>query len=187
MKAVFFDRDGTLNEEVNYLTSISQINVFPEVVPSLSELKKNGFLNIIISNQSAIARGLLSVSELENINNHFKEIISENGNSLIDDIFYSPFHKDGIVEKYKIESSERKPGPGLIEKAVEKYSLDLAKCFFVGDSFVDMKCAENAGIKKILLLTGYGREHFESIKKENINIECIANNLYEAVRFILEN
>jgi D,D-heptose 1,7-bisphosphate phosphatase len=186
-KAVFFDRDGTINKEVNYLTRSEDIKFMPGLFDALEMLKKAGFLNIIITNQSAVARGLLSVKELESIHREFLERINLENKILIDDIFYSPYHVDGVIEKYKIEHNDRKPGIGLIEKAAEKYKINLEESFFVGDSYTDMKCASNAKLKKVMMMTGYGKRDIEKCRSEKINIESIAGDLLEAVAFIVNN
>lgn len=186
-KAVFFDRDGTINKEVNYLTRSEDIEFMPGLFDALKMLKKAGFLNIVITNQSAVARGLLTVNQLESIHRDFLKQINKGNIVLIDDIFYSPYHIDGIIEKYKVEHNDRKPGTGLIEKATLKYKINLEKSFFVGDSYSDMKCASNAKLKKVMMMTGYGKRDIEKCIAEKINIERLAEDLPEAASFIVNN
>jgi D,D-heptose 1,7-bisphosphate phosphatase len=184
-KAIFLDRDGTINNEVNYLTSKDDIDIIDGAIEALLKFRKSGFLNIIITNQSAISRGLLTIKELEEIHNDFFIRVSHNNMSLIDDIFYSPYHVDGVIEEYKILSDDRKPGTGLIRKAVKKHSIDLNSSFLIGDSYVDMKCAENANIRKIIVMTGHGKSELIKCKKENIFIEYVAENLLDASEYVL--
>ena len=184
-KAIFLDRDGTINNEVNYLTRKDDIDIIDGAIEALSKFRKSGFLNIIITNQSAISRGLLTIEELEEIHNEFFIRVSHNNSSLIDDIFYSPYHIDGVIEEYKILSNDRKPGTGLIEKAVKKHSIDLNSSFLIGDSYVDMKCAKNANIRKIIVMTGHGKSELIKCKKENIFIEYVADNLLDASEYVL--
>ena len=113
-KAIFLDRDGTINKEVNYLTDKKDIEIIDGATEALANFKKQGYLNIIITNQSAIARGLLTIEQLMEIHNDFLKILTLNGTPLIDDIFYSPYHTDGVIEEYKIQSNDRKPGIGMI-------------------------------------------------------------------------
>ena len=185
-KAVFFDRDGTINKEVNYLTKQEDIEFMPGLMEALKMLKKAGFLNIIITNQSAIARGLLTINELESIHLEFLKRINKDNKILVDDIFYSPYHIDGVIEKYKLEHEDRKPGTGLIEKAKLKYNLNLKESFFVGDSYTDMKCASNAKLKKVMMMTGYGKRDISKCLDENIFIESSADDLFEAASFIVK-
>ena len=184
-KAIFLDRDGTINKEVNYLTKKENIDIIEGSLEALLNFRNSGFLNIVITNQSAVSRGLLTLDELEDIHSEFLKLVSFNNSSLINDIFYSPYHVDGIVEKYKILSNDRKPGTGLIEKAVKKYSIDLNSSFLIGDSYVDMKCAENSKLKRIIVMTGHGKSELIKCKKENIFIEYIAENLLDASEYIM--
>jgi len=150
-KAIFLDRDGTINEEVNYLRNIKDIRIFPGTTEALQKFKFLGYINIIVTNQSGIARGFLTEEELNIIHNKFRNILTSENQELIDDIFYSPFHKDGVIKKYISDSPDRKPGVGMILKAKQKHNIDISQSFFIGDSKSDMKCAENAGLKKIFI------------------------------------
>lgn len=183
-KAVFLDRDGTINEEVNYLRNIKDIRIYPGTTEALRKFKNLGFINIIITNQSGIARGFLTEEELITIHSEFKKILTAENQELIDDIFYSPFHKDGIVVQYSIDSPDRKPGTGMIMKARQKHNIDISKSFFIGDTFSDMKCAENSGLKKILVKTGYGKEELLKCIQEKISIDHIAEDLFDASEYI---
>ena len=183
-KAIFLDRDGTINEEVNYLKYPEEIRIFPKAVKALHTFKSLGFLNIIITNQSGIARGYLSEDDLEKIHNEFRKILKHDGKELIDLIYFSPFHPEGIVEKYRSDSPDRKPGTGMIEKALKKFNLNLSESFLIGDSYTDIKCAVNAGIKSILVRTGYGTRDEKICIDENLKPEYIADDIYEASEFI---
>ncbi len=184
-KAVFLDRDGTINNEVDYLSSISDILIFDGVISSLKKLKDQGFLNLIITNQSGIARGYFTESDLQSIHEEFNKQLNHQGTALIDEFFYSPYHVDGIIKEYTKECNTRKPGTGMIEQAVKKYNVDIENSFFIGDSLVDMQCALNAGLKKILVKTGYGLQTFEQCKEKNIFIDCFADTFQDAVNFII--
>ncbi|MEO8210522.1 MAG: HAD family hydrolase [bacterium] len=184
VKAIFLDRDGTLNEEVNYLTRIQDIKIFPNTIQALRKFKSLGFLNIIVTNQSGIARGYLSESDLEKIHNEFRILLKLNGKELIDDIYYSPYHIDGIVKEYKIDSEDRKPGTGMIRKAQSKHRINLKESFFIGDTFKDMKCAENLHIKRILVKTGCGEDEYKKCKEEKIYLDYFAEDLFDASQFV---
>ncbi len=187
MKAIFLDRDGTVNEEVDYLLDKKDIKLIDGTIEALEIFKNLGFLNIIVTNQSAVARGLLTIQELELINDELLSLLRKDGKKLIDDIFYSPYHIDGIVPEFSVISDDRKPGIGMIEKAKIKYNLNLNDSFLIGDSFADIKCGLNAGLKTILVLTGYGARTLKEYRKENINLFYIAGNLLDAARFISNN
>jgi len=187
LKAIFLDRDGTINEEVDYLLHKEDIKLIEGTIEALDIFKKLGFLNIIITNQSAVARGFLTITELETIHKELIYLLNKNGNKLVDDIFYSPFHTDGIVPEFKKQSGDRKPGTGLIEKAREKYNIDLSKSFLIGDSLSDMKCGLNAGLRNILVLTGYGQATLRECEEENLNLYHTADNLLDAAIFLKNN
>jgi D-glycero-D-manno-heptose 1,7-bisphosphate phosphatase len=184
-RAVFLDRDGTINSEVGYLSGKDQIQILDGVPEALNLFKESGFLNIIITNQSGIARGYYTEKELEEIHLEFMNILRKNGKLLIDGIYYSPYHPEGTVEKFTRISNCRKPGTGMIEAAVKNHNIDLRKSFLIGDSLADMQCAENAGIRKILVLTGYGKKTAEECKKTGIIPDFTAENIGDAAEYIL--
>jgi D,D-heptose 1,7-bisphosphate phosphatase len=183
-RAIFLDRDGTINKEVDYLTKPEQIVLIKGAKKALLTFKELGFLNIVITNQSAVARGFLTEKKLFEIHARFLDLLTINSETLVDDIFYCPFHKEGIIKEFSKDSFTRKPNPGLILKAAIRYNIDLRKSFLVGDSYIDMKCAENSGLKKILVLTGYGKESLLKCTEDNIKIECVVNDLLDASKFI---
>ncbi|MDD5361680.1 MAG: HAD family hydrolase [Ignavibacteria bacterium] len=183
-KAIFLDRDGTINHDVGYLSKKKDIKILQGAHEALSVFKSLGYLNIVVTNQSGIARGYYTEEDLKDIHDEFLNLLNSDNRVLIDDIFYSPYHTEGIVKKYTMESNTRKPGTGMIMLAVEKYEIDLNQSFLIGDSLVDMQCARNAGIKKILVMTGYGDITIEKCKSENIHIEFIAADLKSAAEFI---
>ncbi len=187
-KAVFLDRDGTINEDVNYLTSKNDLIIFPRAKDALLKLKTLGFLNIVITNQSGIARGYFTEEALREIHEEMDKILSVDGEGLgkrlIDEYYYSPYHIDGVVPEFSVESEDRKPGIGMIEKAVKKYDIDVKESFLIGDSIVDMKSAEKAGIRKILVKSGYGTKTHNECINEGITIDYYAKDLEDASNYI---
>src|SRR4030095_953679 len=195
-RAIFLDRDGTILKEIGgdspetlgYLTNVEKVELIDGAAEAIALSHKIGFKNIIITNQSAIARGMLTEEELDKINwKMLKLLKEENPEAVIDDLFYSPFNKDGVVEKYSIESSLRKPDIGMILEAKDKYNISLADSYMIGDAFTDMKCGSNAGINNILVMTGYGKVAYRKCLDENLKIDFIATNLLDAIHFIQEN
>jgi len=184
-KAVFLDRDGTINSEVGYLSRTDQIQILDGVTEALNTFKEQGYINIIITNQSGVARGYYTEEQLAEIHREFMNLLQINGKSLVDGIYYSPYHTEGTVEEYKKNSSCRKPGTGMIEEAVKNHGIDLTKSFLIGDSMADMQCAENAGIRKILVLTGYGKKTAEECVKTGIKPDFTAENIRKAADYIL--
>jgi D-glycero-D-manno-heptose 1,7-bisphosphate phosphatase len=195
-KALFLDRDGTIIKEVpsdapsekemfGYITKIEQVKLIEGSALAIAFARDLGFKSIIISNQSAIARGWITEDDLYKINEEmYRELKEENPDAIIDDFFFSPFHIKGVVEKYKIDSPMRKPGIGMVLEAKNKHKIDMDKSFFIGDSYSDMKCAENAGLRRILVMTGYGEIALKKCLDEGLKINFIADKLIDAVKFI---
>lgn len=183
-KAVFIDRDGTINVEVDYLRSVDKLVLIDKAAEALKLLKDSGFLVIIITNQSGIARGYFSEEDLGLLHDELLKRLNINGQALVDDIYFSPFHTDGTIEKYTKDSDCRKPAAGMVIKAKEKYNIDLESSYMIGDSFADMKLAENAGLKSFLVKTGYGEKTYEKCKDENVIPYRYVKNIYEASEII---
>ena len=181
-RAVFLDRDGTLNEDLGYLGDPGKVKLLPFVGEILSRLKNefNYFL-FVISNQSGIARGLISTKQVDQVNEKINILLKE-FNVSIDKFYYCPFHPDFSTSE---ECSCRKPATEMVEKAVEEFEIDVSKSFFIGDSTSDIECGMNAGIKTILVKTGYGRETLYMLQKENKFPNFVAENLLDAGNFIL--
>ena len=183
-RAIFLDRDGTLNVDTGYISRIEDLKIIDGTMTALRRFRDSGFLNIIITNQSGVSRGFFTEDELLRINHELSYRLSEDGVSLIDEIFYSPYHIDGVVERYKVDSHDRKPGTGLITKAASKRNIDLKESFFIGDSLTDMQCANNAGLKKILVATGNGMDACKKCIELNIEPDFFAKDILEASEYI---
>ena len=180
MKAIFLDRDGTINADVNYLCSKSDIKIIDGAIEALKVFKDMGFLNIIVTNQSAVARGMITLEQLQEIHKEFYLQLKSGDIHLIDDIFYSPYHQDGIIEEFSILHPDTKPGTGMLLKAQKKFSLDFRECYIVGDKSRDIETGNNAGVKSILV----GKESLEECKKKKLVIEYVAIDLLEASKYI---
>lgn len=145
-KCAFLDRDGVINEDKGYISKISDFKIYPGVGKAISLLNKKNYLVIIITNQSGIGRGLIKIKELENLHNHLKKKIKKDG-AKIDDIFYCPFHPEFGKGKYKKKSNDRKPGDGMIKKAIKKWKINTKTSFMIGDKISDKLAAKKAKIK----------------------------------------
>ena len=178
-KAVFLDRDGVLNVEKGYICSITELEVFPYVKECIHRLHEAGFLAIVVSNQSGVARGLFTEEDLVKMNDY---LIIE---TQVDEVFYCPFYtgNGAVVEAYRHESEDRKPGLGMIKKACDKYSIDLTKSFMIGDRITDLQTGANAGIKSILIVS---KLTDEAEIPEYMYIQKVYN-LIEATEYILRN
>lgn len=182
--AVFLDRDGTLNEDPGYLNDPSKVKLFPNTGKALASLKeKLNFLLIVISNQSGIARKLITEEEVKTVNNRINEILSFD-NVQIDAFYYCPFHPDYNTEE---EIKCRKPSPFMVYKAAEDFNINLSKSYFIGDNISDYECGVNSGLKTIMVKTGYGNEHISILQKQNKFPTFVAENLESACNFILHD
>jgi len=147
-KAVFFDRDGTLMEEVHYCGDPAKVKVYPKIPEALRALKQAGFLNFIVSNQSGIGRGLIAEAQYHAVQ---RELLRQIGEGLIDASYFCPDAPD-------VPSLRRKPAPGMLLEASAEFAIDLSASYIVGDKATDIECGRRAGARAILVLTGYGRE-----------------------------
>ncbi|MBR2215000.1 MAG: HAD family hydrolase [Selenomonadaceae bacterium] len=147
-KAVFFDRDGTLNVDVHYLHRPEDFHWIPGAQEAISYVKKLGYLAIVITNQSGVARGFYPETDIVALHDWMNRELAKVGASL-DDIFYCPHHPEGKIPQYTKKCACRKPGTLLIDDACERYDIDREGSFFVGDAVSDMECAKAAGVKGI--------------------------------------
>lgn len=185
-RCVFLDRDGTINYDTHYLNDPDKVRLLGGVINALRRLRKAGFLLIIISNQSGIARGYIKESALKKINSKIVKMLKERG-ILIDRVYYCPHHKDAKIFRYKKQCDCRKPGPGMIINAGSKFNIDLKNSFIAGDMEADIGAGKNAGLKGcVLVLTGRGKETFKRRRELKYKPDYIAKNLNEAVSWILK-
>jgi D-glycero-D-manno-heptose 1,7-bisphosphate phosphatase len=148
MRAVFFDRDGTLMEEVHYCKDPVLVRVYPGVPGALGRLRQAGFRVFVISNQSGIGRRLMTDAQYQAVQ---AEFLRQIGPGLIDGSYYCP-------DAPGIASECRKPEPGMVLRAAREHAIDLPASFFVGDREADVECGRRAGMQSILVRTGYGAE-----------------------------
>ena len=149
-KAIFLDRDDTLIEDPGYINSPEQVKLLDGVAESLIELKALGYKLVVVTNQSAVARGIVTEKILGEIHNRLEQLLAEK-KAFLDGIYYCPYHPDGAVKKYRKESDFRKPNPGMLLKAAEEMNLDLGQSWCVGNSISDMEAGLRAGCKTILI------------------------------------
>lgn len=157
-KAVFLDRDGVLNKLVRDAASgtnespykASEMELVDGAIGALKILREMGYLLIIISNQPAAAKGIVSLKSLREVERRFLNLLSNNG-VIIDDCRYSYTHPEGVDAALKCESIDRKPAPGMVLKAALEFDIDLGKSWVVGDSDTDIELGERAGCRTILI------------------------------------
>ena len=182
-KAVFIDRDGTINKYAGFINNASQIELLPDVVEAIKRINNSEYLAIVVSNQPVIARGEATFEEVEDCFNKIETLLGQSG-VYIDGRYYCPHHPhsgyDGEVKELKIACDCRKPNIGLLLQAKKDYNLDLSECVMVGDTSVDIQTAKNAGIKSIKLPT-------EAKDLGVIDADYYAKSLLEAVEIVLKD
>ena len=185
-RAIFLDRDGTMNVSKGFISKADDLELIPGTIDAIKAINKSGALAIVITNQPVIARGECSFEELHNIHNKLKTLLGEKG-AFVDDIFYCPHHPDkgfeGEVPELKFDCECRKPKTGMIDEAVKKYNIDLSKSYMVGDSTMDLETARNAGIKSVLVNTGFAGND----GKYDRSCDIEADNLFDAVEKIIKD
>ena len=153
-KAVFLDRDGTINKYVGFLRKIDQFELLPGVADAIRKINASGYLCIVVTNQPVIARGEVTVPELEEIHRKMETLLGLEG-AYLDGLYYCPHHPHkgyaGEVPELKIECSCRKPKPGMLLKAAEDFNIDLGKSWMVGDGENDILAGRNAGCRTALI------------------------------------
>lgn len=170
-RAVFLDRDGTINKYVGFLTDIDDFVLEEGAAEAIKKINASGYLAIVITNQPVIARGEVTEKQLELIHNKMETLLGEHG-AYLDAIYYCPHHPhrgfEGERPEYKIECSCRKPKPGMVFKAAEQFNIDLASSWFIGDGENDVLCAINAGCKSAVI----GADGRAAIEGANL-LDCV--------------
>lgn len=183
-KAIFLDRDGTINEYVGFLRKEEDFKLIPGVSEAIKKINNSGYLAIVVTNQPVIARGEVTEEELEEIHKKMETLLGLDG-AYIDDIYYCPHHPDkgfeGEIPELKIECDCRKPKTGMLEKAAREHNIDLSSSIMIGDSTLDIKMAENAEMQSILLKTGQKGED----GKYDVSPTLIAEDLNDAINKII--
>ena len=149
-KAIFFDRDDTLIEDPGYINHPDQVKLLDGVADALAELKNMEYKLIVVSNQSGVARGIVTEKILDQIHDRLKNLLAEKG-AFLDAIYYCPHHPDGVVKKYRKESDLRKPNPGMLLAAAKEIDIDFSRSWMIGNSGHDIEAGKRAGCKTILI------------------------------------
>lgn len=153
-KAIFMDRDGTINKYIGFLKNIDDFELLPNVSQAIRKINESGYLAIVVTNQPVIARGEVTFNDLKEIHNKMETLLGNEG-AYLDDIYFCPHHPhkgyEGEIKELKFDCDCRKPKPGMLLKAAKDYNIDLEKSWMIGDSEIDIEAGKNAGCKTILL------------------------------------
>lgn len=168
-KAIFMDRDGTINKYIGFLRNIDQFELLPGVAEAIKKINESGYLAIVVSNQPVVARGEVTFDELQNIHNKMETLLGQSG-AYLDAIYFCPHHPHSgyksEVQELKIDCSCRKPKPGMLLEAAENFNIEIEKSWMVGDSETDVQAGQNAGCKVALvenLINIHTVPHYKSL------------------------
>lgn len=183
-KAIFLDRDGTINEYVGFLRNIDDFRLLPGSTEAIARINASPYLTIVATNQPVIARGEVTFTELEEIHKKMETELGKDG-AYLDDIFFCPHHPhkgyEGEVPELKIDCDCRKPKIGMLKAAADKYNIDLSASWYIGDTTMDIQTGKNAGMKTILVQTGEAGND----RKYDASPDYVAADLIKAIKHIL--
>ena len=182
--AIFIDRDGTINEDIGYVSHPDDLFIYPFAADAIRRLNQAGLKVIIITNQSGIARGFYSETTLEAIHHKLgRELAREKAK--IDAVYYCPHHPRHGNQHYRKVCDCRKPQTAMLERAAAEHEINLSQSYVIGDKASDINLATNAGAKGVLVMTGYGAETYANLERFPCYPTIIAKDLLEAVNLIL--
>ncbi len=176
--AVFLDRDGTLNEEVGYLSRPEDLRLLPGAAAAVAALNAQGVPVVVVTNQSGIGRGYYGWKDFSAVMSRMGTLLALE-NAHVDAVYAAPHHEQGQGEYGVADHADRKPNPGMLLRASEEHGLDLARSWMVGDKALDVEAGHRAGCRACLVRTGYGAE------EGDCGADLVAADLAEAVKRIL--
>ena len=182
-RAVFLDRDGTIIEEVGYLDRPERVELFPWTIDAVRVLNRAGLAVVLVSNQSGVARGFFTEAVVDAVHQRMADLLNEGG-ARIDAYYYCPHHPDGKVPRYAQPCDCRKPGRGLVDRAVQELGIDPAKSFVVGDRWLDVALGRAVGAQSVLVRTGYGSSE-EDRRPADLAADAVVDNLIAATSWLL--
>ena len=186
-RAVFLDRDGTINTEVGYLNHPDQLELIPRSALAIKLLNEAGFKTVVITNQAGIAKGFLQEDLLPEIHQRLSLLLDKEG-ARLDGFYYCPHHPEASLEQYRIDCQCRKPLPGMVLQAVRELDVDITRSYVIGDKSCDIALAHNVGAKAIMVLTGYGPVELNRHREAQLALpHFTAADLYDAVQLILND
>jgi D-glycero-D-manno-heptose 1,7-bisphosphate phosphatase len=182
---VFLDRDGTLNEEVNFVRTPDDLRLIEGAGEAVRRLNERGLVACVISNQSGVARGYLREEDLVSIHARLEDKLAEFG-ARLDHIYYCPHHPTAGVPPYNVVCDCRKPKPKMLQMGIDEFGIDSGRLFVVGDSVVDIQAGNAVGATTILVRTGYGNISLDRCTSESIHLDFVVPTIVEAVDTIVD-
>jgi len=186
MKAVFLDRDGTINiDGKGYISKTEDFELYPYAAAAIKLLNQAGFLVFVATNQSGVARGYYTLEQLDKLHQKMAAELAKIG-AHIEEVFISPYHIEGHVEPYNITHEDRKPQIGMFKQALKKYDFEIKRSFMVGDRASDIGFGKKAHLTSILLLSGLGCKEFAQHKEWDSQPDFVVEDLLTAAKLIIE-
>jgi D-glycero-D-manno-heptose 1,7-bisphosphate phosphatase len=182
--AVFLDRDGTINEDVGYLSELSHLTLFPWAIDAVRLLNRAGYLVVMVTNQGGIGRKMIRPEFVPQLHAVIDQRLAAGG-ARVDGWYSCPHHPAALVESLRIDCACRKPAPGMALDAARDLGIDLARSWVIGDKWIDVQLAHNVGGRAVLVRTGWGRLE-EAVRPPGQTVEAIRDSLAGAVAFLLE-
>lgn len=178
-RAVFLDRDGTINVEKEYLYQVENFEFIPGAPEAIRLLNQSGVMVVVVTNQSGVARGYYTEDDVINLHRHISSELERSG-AHVDVWLYCPHHPDGRGS-YALPCNCRKPLPGMLQEAAARYGIDLENSIMIGDKLADIEAGQAAGCRSILVRTGYGADEEQRLGPETV----VSDDLLSAVKYLL--
>jgi D-glycero-D-manno-heptose 1,7-bisphosphate phosphatase len=185
-RAVFLDRDGTVNEEVGYLRDLAYLRLIPGAGAAIRRLNDAGLKVVLVTNQSGVARGYFPESLVHEAHERLDQMLRKEG-ARIDAVYYCPHHPTAGKSNYTIVCDCRKPGTGLIDRAAQDLGIDVKQSYVVGDKWSDVELGERTGAHTILVRTGFAPDDPGNIRPTHLSDpDFIAHTIAEAADWIIQ-
>lgn len=188
--AVFLDRDGTLIEELEFLSRVDQVRLLPSAAQAVRLLNQSGLCVVLVTNQSGVARGCFDEKTLQQIHQKLEELLKAEGASL-DAIYYCPHHPEGRIAKYRKVCECRKPASGMFRRAAQDLLIDLKRSAAIGDSLRDVEAGKASGTYGVLVETGYGKKELArltgaAVRSKNSSPDFVASGILQAAQWVVD-
>jgi D-glycero-D-manno-heptose 1,7-bisphosphate phosphatase len=182
--AVFLDRDGTINEDVGYLSALQHLTIYPWAIDAIRLLNRAGYLVVVVTNQGGIGRGVIAADFVPLLHRELERRLATGG-ATIDGWYYCPHHPEALVESLRADCRCRKPATGLALDAARDLGIDLTRSWVIGDKWSDVQLGQRVGGRVILVRTGWGVIE-EGVRPEGQTVDAICDTLAGAVAHLLQ-
>jgi D-glycero-D-manno-heptose 1,7-bisphosphate phosphatase len=183
-RAVFLDRDGTLNVDDGYPANINQVVIYPGSYEAVRKFNDAGLLTVVVTNQSGIGRGLLTEKNLTALHEQMSNFFADQG-ARIDAFYYCPHYERSEIPQYQLNCTCRKPNPGLALRAAADLDIDLERSYMVGDKVEDILFGVSIKATPVLVLTGFGEEALRRLRVQGVEPAFVADGILAAADWIL--